>query len=445
MKIFIEPLRRWLLIGIASSACSFAYASCPPPILTSFTFAQAATRLLQCNRDLLLAQTAIAAAQADVQTADRSPNPTLTIGSAYINPQIGIGAGPLYQKQVDWQARIDHPAERGNKRGLRTAMAESALHATQWGVAEARRQQQLALATAWINLWSSQQRVKVLTALQDLYQRTQDAAQARLRVGDIAANDLVRISVDTQHAQNDVHQAKIELARAQFDLAALLAMEAQASALIATDAWQTLASPSAPEKLELLTAGRPDVQAARAQLDTAKAARDLALSQRTRDLTFGVQLEHYPAPAGIGNSISVAVSMPLFVRHYNDGEIARAEADFTTALLALRKVEQLAFADQHRLAVELQAAAARAERLKFQLLPLVEKMAANAEFAYKKGSVGVFDLLDALKQLRQMQLDAVAAQADYEKADAAVRAAVLNVAAADESPFSSSFFINSGN
>lgn len=445
MKIFIVFINRLFFAGIVSSACSLAHAICPSTNASTLTLAQAVTRLLQCNRDVLLAQNSVVAATADVRTADRSPNPTLTVGTAYINPQVGIGAGSLFQKQVDWQARIDQPAERGNKRGLRVAVAENALHATRWSAAETRRQQQLALANAWIDLWSAQERIKVLADLQALYQRTHDATQKRLRAGDIAANDLVRITVDTQRAQSDVQQAKAEHARAQFALASILAMEAQAAELKASDPWHPLATPLQAGKADLPLVDRPDVQAARAQLGTAKATRDLALGQRTRDVNVGVQLEHYPAPTGIGNSISISVSMPLFVRHTNEGEIARAEADYTTALLALRKIEQQAFGDQNRLEAERQAAASRSDRLKNQLLPLVEKMAANADFAYKKGAANVFDLLDALKQLRQLQLDSFAARADYEKADAAGRAGALSVNPSDESIFSTAYEINPGN
>jgi cobalt-zinc-cadmium efflux system outer membrane protein len=416
---------QFLVIGIGLSFFSLAYADCPTPTEFTLTLAQAAIRVAHCNREVIRARHAVIAAEADVRTADRGQNPTLTVGTAYINPQSGIGVGPLWQKQVDWQARIDQPIERGNKRGLRVAVAESALHAIHWTATEALRQQQLVLANAWIDLWSAQERIRVLTDLQALYHRTQDAGQKRLRAGDIAANDLLKIAVDTQRSESDLQQVKAERTRAQYALATILTMEKYASELTASHPWTPLVD-SMKAATDLDLAKRPDLQAARAQLESAKDARDLALSQRTRDVNVGVQLDRYPAPAGIGNSISVSFSMPLFVRHSNEGEIARAEADYTTALLSLRKIEQQAVGDQSRLEAERQAAALRANRLKNQLLPLVEKMAANADFAYKKGSASVFDLLDSLKQLRQLQLDLVAAQADYEKADAAAWAATLN-------------------
>ncbi len=433
---------RLFFIGFGFFACSSAYAVCLTTPDFTFTLAQAAERLSQCNRDILLVRNAVVAAEADLRTADRGQNPTLTVGTAYVNPQSGIGSGSLFQKQVDWQTRIDQLVERGNKQGLRAAAAENMLRASQWNAADALRQQQLALANAWIDLWSAQERVKVLADLQTLYQRTQEAAQKRLRAGDIAANDLVKIEVDTQRAESDLQQVKTERTRAQYALAALLALEAHATEIQASDHWNLLENSAQTAKIALESAGRPDLQASRAQLESARATRSLALSQRTRDVNIGVQFEHYPRPAGIGNSISVSFSVPLFVQHANEGEVARAEADYTSALLSLKKIGEQASSDQSRLEAERQATASRASRLKNQLLPLVEKIAANADLAYKRGSTGVFDLLDSLKQLRQIQLDSVAAQADYEKADAASRAAALNITPGQDSIFSTAYKIN---
>jgi hypothetical protein len=57
------------------------------------------------------------------------------------------------------------------------------------------------------------------------------------------------------------------------------------------------------------------------------------------------------------------------------------------------------------------------------LLKEAVRAADAAEYAYKRGAVGVTDLLDARRTLYATRLDAASAEADYAKARAAWRAA----------------------
>ncbi len=427
-----------LALAVALATTLPAMAECPSTGTTaSLSLADALARLNLCNRDVLLSRQYIEAARADLLTADRGQNPNLTLGSATISPQSGIGPGGLMRKQIDWQARIDQPIERGNRRALRAASASSAIEAARWNAADVLRQQKLALAQTWIDLWTAQEQVKLAGELRALYLRTEDAARIRLRVGDIAANDLSRISVDTQRAENDVRRAETERNRNRFELARLLGLEDSAASLVISAPWPasgtTNTPPPTPEALR--AASRPDLQAARAVLKNADDQRALARSLRERDVSVGVQLDRYPQPAGTGNSFSLSLSMPLFTQHTNQGELARSEADYTSALLNLQRTEQAAVNEQQRLEAERAAVAARATQLRERSLPLTEAIAANADLAYKRGASSVLDLLDALRQLRQMQAEVLAAQTDYHKADAAARAAALNTDASNDPIF----------
>ena len=64
------------------------------------------------------------------------------------------------------------------------------------------------------------------------------------------------------------------------------------------------------------------------------------------------------------------------------------------------------------------AARDRLQRLESGLLADATRVAAAAELAYGKGALGLMDLLDARRTLRQVQIDAVTARADYAKARA---------------------------
>jgi cobalt-zinc-cadmium efflux system outer membrane protein len=166
---------------------------------------------------------------------------------------------------------------------------------------------------------------------------------------------------------------------------------------------------------------RPDVRAAKSRLEAAASARQLARSLRTRDVTVGAQFEHYPLGTGTntfgtGNSYGVFLSVPLFARYQFEGEIQRAEVDYTAAMESLDKVRALARGELARALSDLQSMGERLKRYDESLLPEAAKAADSAEFAYKNGAIGVMDLLDSRRTQRAIQIDAASARNDYSKA-----------------------------
>jgi cobalt-zinc-cadmium efflux system outer membrane protein len=307
----------------------------------------------------------------------------------------------------------------------------------QWSVADILRQQQLALALAWIDLWGAQERVRLQRELTALYHRTLDGARTRLKAGDIAAADVSRIELDVQRAEGDRIAANTELARSRSIVAALLAMEPQAMQMHAQEPWPRLAETTLTG-IDPTGAERPDLQAARAQEAAAQARVRLAQSLGTRDVSVGVQLDRYAPPSGYGWLYGVYMSFPLFINHRYEGEMARAQADLDTAMIERMRLEQAALGAQQRLAEARGLYRLRRERIEREALPLAEKVAANADLAYRKGAGTVLELLDALRQLRALQLEALTARLDEDRADAAARAEMLTAGAAADPIFGES-------
>jgi cobalt-zinc-cadmium efflux system outer membrane protein len=192
-------------------------------------------------------------------------------------------------------------------------------------------------------------------------------------------------------------------------------MEASASTLDVRVEW-----PDANDALNPARGERPDVAAARLRVDAALAGRDLARSIATRDLTLGLQADHWPTSEtnmqGTGISYTFSLSFPLQVRHANEGEAARAAADFDTAAAALARARAAAEAEMKLAEVDWRAARERRERVEEEVRPLARDVASAAEFAYRKGATGVLDLLDARRSLKSVELDEVQASADAAKA-----------------------------
>ena len=172
--------------------------------------------------------------------------------------------------------------------------------------------------------------------------------------------------------------------------------------------------------------------AAQARLAAAAAARNLAAAAGTRDVSVGVQFDRWPTNptnmSGTGNTVSLSLTVPLFVRHAFEGELARAEADWSAASEALRRVRDNAATDLARAAAQVGAAQDRRRLVLEQLEPAAEKVAAGAELAYRRGASSALELLDARRSLRAVRTERITADAELAKALADWQAATLPIA-----------------
>ena len=369
----------------------------------------------RCNRDVIAAQAMLAAADADVRIAAQRPNPTLTLGVSNINAHAGIGAGNLLDKTVDSSVRIDQLIERGGKAGLRMDVAGKALQASRADLDTVIRQQQATFLKAWYAAEAATERRNLLTELLALNRQSEALAVKRVQAGDLPANDLTRISLDSLRAENDLHQAESDWREAGLTLARLLGAASLPGEPVLEPVWPDTAA--IPPADDALIEKRPDITALRARAESARAARDLARAQAHEDVSVGLQADHWPTSStnmqGTGNSLSLSVSFPIALRHRHQGEIQRAEADYRIAQEALDSARLSARNDLFAIHSAVEAARRSLVTLQSQIIPASRQIAARAETAYAKGASSVLDLLDSRRMLRQVSLDGVAARLDY--------------------------------
>jgi cobalt-zinc-cadmium efflux system outer membrane protein len=377
------------------------------------------------NRDLRLADVAVRAAQAGAVTAGAAPNPNLTLQTANINPRAGVGAGSLSEKTVDSTIRIDQVIERGGKRELRSRAGALLAQASRSDAADARRALTLAVSLAYYDLLAAQKKLEAANETAALFGVGLRAAEKRKVAGDMAGAEVERLRVDSLRSQNDARQAEADLARAGLALNLLLASPSGV-APHASDDWPALEEPGARDR-EQAVERRPDIIAARMRVEAAQVASKLAQAATTRDVTVGVQFEHYPVSAtntqGTGNSVGIALQIPLFTRYQFQGEIGTALAALEQAHENLDRLREIALADAIRSRSDLAAAADRVRRSRDELLVAARKSMDAAEYAFRNGATGVTDVLDARRTWRAIQIDAITTQSDYAKALAAWRAA----------------------
>lgn len=423
-------LRTLIVLLVVSSGWTHADAR-------DLTLAQAEQLVAQSNREVIAARRALEAAGAGIRQADVRPNPVVSYGATSISNNFTLGPGSLIQKRIDNVFRIDQVFERGEKRQLRIGVAQGLESAARGDAQDVLRQQLLAAQVAYVELQHAQARLRILTETGQLYERTLAAAQTRLKAGDLAASEVARVQVDYERARNDVRAAQADLARAQHALAFLIGAESEGAALRATDDWPAETADLPATRQEVLAQAiakhiesRPDVLAAQARIVAADKLRDLARSQRTRDVSLGAQFERFPG-SDPTNSLGFSVAIPLFTGNDYSGDIQRAEVERYAATDALEKARAVAASEILRAASDLRAAGDRVQRYETSLLAAARRSADAAEFAFQRGATSVLEALDARRTLRAVQLEAQAARADYARALYAFRA---NIQPADALP-----------
>ena len=406
-----------MLAGALAGFSTYGYAAQNDVWPLSLSEAQAIAR--ERNHDVQLARTAIASARANIEMAGAAPNPSLTLAASSINGSNGGGA--LWRRPIDSVVRVDQLFERGSKRELRQENAQQLAQAAESDFTDVQRQVRSLVAQAYFDLKAAQDKRAAAIDSARLLEAMLSAAQLRKSAGDIAGADVERVKVDALRAQNDVASANGELALAKRSLALLLNAVERAEGLEAADDWPAMNPPQPLQgnQLDVVISRRPDVRAAASRVEAADAGSRLAQSLRTRDVSIGMQYEHYPQSDptnSSGNSVGFSVQVPLFTRYYYKGEILAAEAARTSAEQNVQRVRAFAESEIGSAWSSLLAATERVKRNRDQLLFAAEKAADAAEYAYKNGAVGVMDVLDARRTLRATRLDALAAQAEFSKA-----------------------------
>ena len=163
------------------------------------------------SRELRLADTAVAGAMADMQTAGQRPNPDFSLNALSISPQSGLGGGPLKDKRMDTQFRLDQLIERGGKRDLRLKGAEARIDAARLERDDTARQQLGDLRQAYYNLRLAQEKLELARDTAALYGKSAQAGRLRQKAGDLAPVDVSRLQIDQARAEAELNRADIPL------------------------------------------------------------------------------------------------------------------------------------------------------------------------------------------------------------------------------------------
>lgn len=352
-----------------------------------------AVRLALARAELSdLEQGAWQAAEADVQAAERLPNPTLS----YSRDQVGGG-------NVEQTLMLSQDFDLAGRRGLRRDAAQRRAQAVSWE--NERRRLELAgeVRRAYVDVLFSTHVIRATEVWVEQFQRVEAQVDRLARAGEASGFDRRRLARERQGAQVHLAGERASLLRAQARLAFLIG--SQDSPEVAGG----LAPASLPPLATALASldQRPDLLALARLAEAADLEGRAAGSGGIPDLTLGIGPRWLDSGGGREHGVSLAVSMPLPLFDRQQAAQRRALAEATRLKAEQRLLRLRVAAEIGGLYRQVEALRQAAADYRAGAVAATPELIKVAEAAYRGGESSLLELLDAYRGALETEMTAL--------------------------------------
>ena len=378
---------------------------------------QAVDRALASRPSLKAEAERVAVAQGLRQQAAARPNPEFQFQNENLRP------GMIYSLDVDTLAYIVQPLDILGKRARRVDAAAQGVARTQaeYDLARLRTVRDVKLAY-WAARGAEQSRDLLRDTVRN-FQQIVDYNNARLKVGTIAEQDVLRVQLEGERLAITASLAALRAGRAEAELLRQIG-DGATTVVTLTEALDTAANLAVASSDDVL-AQRPEMKIARASVEEARARARLqeVLARPDLTLTAGYKRTQLPDTTTAANTAiaAIAVKLPLFDHNEGNRAAASAEANRQEALLDATRLDVLA---DYRAAS--QEYAQRRTEVVGTLQPMREH-AANissiAQAVYVQTGGDLLRLLDAQRSRLDAELAWVEGMVEYQQSIANLEAA----------------------
>ena len=386
-----------LLLALVLSGVALPAQTAPAPLTLEQAVALARSR----NPSLLSGQQHVTATRASEVTAALRQNPSFTLSGADVSLPANNPASPY-----SYTANVSRLFERGEKRRWRLDVAHATTDVTQSQYNDTERQIILQVKQAFTNMLTAKAALNIAGDNLNSYSKTVDLSKARLNAGDISATDFDRIDLQLAEFEADSNAARLNLIQASDQLQLLLGMAKPTAAFDITGSLDPPALTQTMEQMEQSAlAARPDYLATLQSVRMAEASIRLADAEGTTDPTLGGEYER----TATYNSAGFQVSIPLRVFDRNQGEKERTRYEAQASHFAEMAARNQVINDVDQAWAAYEAAIDMARRYNSHYVAEAQRVRDNLEYSYRHGGTTLLDYLDALRDYRQVNLDALTA------------------------------------
>jgi len=408
------------LLALAAPARAEEPATAPglPPLLT---LPDALRIAREHAPDEAIARAGVAQARAQVRSAGALPNPAFTFMTGWSSQCGDPGCNqPTFVAGLGDQGLLS--ALVTGQRSLAVDAAEQAVLGAQASHQDVLRVLDFQVKQQFVNTAVAARTARFALEEAAIAGRTLKAARQRRDTGTVSDSDLARLQVLHGQIEQLADRAEQTFEQARAALARLLGFREDAATFEVDPGPSAvaivppgLAGATLASLTDEARARRPDLAAARAQLEQART--QASLQRRLVIPTFQIQAQ-YAQQGATGAwftppTASVGLSVPIPILYQRQGEIGQADAAILAAEAMVRKAESQVLADVSTAFATLQTTRKSAERSHGRLVPHALDARNLVEDQYAKGAASLLDYLDAQRSLLLNQIEGYSALGDF--------------------------------
>ncbi|HYL20368.1 MAG TPA: TolC family protein [Gemmatimonadales bacterium] len=350
---------------------------------------------LRRNPDIVQATLRVDSAHGERRIARALPNPTY----------MGIPGNP-------YQYGVALPIDVSPERLYRTRAASHGESATRFGGHDVIRQVTFNVREGFYDLLLADAQQRIALEERDIIRQLLVADSVRLRAGDVPQRDVVKTELEFARAEASVARADVAVRGARLVLQTLMGvMDPDTGFTIAgtLDSAPALTVP-VDSILPLSLANRPDLAAAREQVDESHSLKSLATASLVPVPVVSVVYQNTPFESGLRYALGVTLPVPLL--YWNGGERQRANAGVAAADAGVQRVRVQIESDVALALAGFRSARVLAERYESGLLAKSTTALESTRFAYQQGAVSLLELLDAVRTYGETRSEYYTAEHD---------------------------------
>ena len=366
-------------------------------------------RTLLYNPDLVAVRQSLPVSAEAIRVARRFPTSLNPTASVEVRPWAfervpGDGVNRL---QTLVSLSLSQPIEFGHRRDHRTSVAQASYSQTQWHVLQAELTALIQTYRAHQTAVYRRERQGVVNGLVQFDQRLLETLRRQMEANQVSADDVVLAEVDCQATRQQLEAARQDYAAALADLRQQIGISQVA------DSAEPVGELTAPQGLSpddddalirVALASRPEIQSARSQVASSRAAVALARAERIPVPSVGPVYEKDETGVSF---YGMGLSSPIPVWNAGGPLLRQREAEYRRDVIALEQV-------QERTTAQVKATLARwrqAEKSAARTQSLAEPLKAQVARMERLFEAGQADVLRLL-QVQRRSLEARSAQLD---------------------------------
>ncbi len=381
----------------------------------SLTLEQAVQNAVANNRELVAARVRVEEAKARLQQAGLWPNPELELGGRFDNAFNNEGEHTI-------AAAVNQPFSVSGRVGAQKSIAQVDIERTLAEVADLERRTAGEVRTVFTELLTVEEQLKLQQFLIGLNEGLLTATQSALERGQVSVKDVNAILIARQQAQQRQKVLETQRRSRLLQLNRLLGQPPEYGLVAAGEfKMQPLPDPSA-FTLEQALPRRPDFAAAQLDAALARSEQRLTKAERFEDWRIGAGYEREqtvvegapPQRVGQFADLKLTVPLPLFDRKQGRIRETIAKEDRAGKLvdaLRIQIAQELADALNR-----VKTLAPLLESYEGGLLKQAEDNVKLVEEGYRKGLIGMVEVIQSRQQFAELKSSYIDTLRDYQVA-----------------------------